>query len=374
MLRTVFPEAVLSYGSAMRALQAAMFCIVSLLGTMNAPAVAAVFGSDDRNSLPRNLRELAGSVGLVSSDKARTVCTGFCVGHRTVATAAHCLFRTAGERRPDLASFRFSVGARRDRQSSTITGRKTRSHRQYVVAGGSTLQVTPPIDATQDWALMRLDDPICHKRSLLVDNADPARIDRLAARGRLLHVAFHGDIGNWRLTASSSCATKTRISKDVRRQIARDFSDVSSLVLHECDTGLASSGSPLLALAPDNSLRVVAMNVGTYQQTRYLVSGKSVKRRYKPATVANTAVSGNAFADHVLAFTRANILDNQRSIRRLQIALTKAGFDSGPADGVYGERTRSALISFETMTGRAGIGLASQQLLRAVEQYKRRSY
>lgn len=221
---------------------------------------------------------------------------------------------------------------------------------------------------------MRLDDPVCHQRSLLVDNVDPARIDRLAARGRLLHVAFHGDLDDWRLAASSSCATKTRITKNVRRQIARDFSDVASLVLHECDTGPASSGSPLLALAPDNSLRVVAMNVGTYQQTRYLVTGKSVTRRYKPATIANTAVSGTAFADHILAFTRADILDSRRDIRQLQIALINSGFDAGPADGIYGERSRSAVIAFEKVIGRAGIGLATPQLLRAVDQYRRRVY
>ncbi len=333
------------------------------------PAAAAVFGDDDRRPLPADLSTLAGSIGLVASDSERTLCTGFCVGRRTVATAAHCLFRTAGERRSDLASFRFVVGSADARRTAAVTGGATKALPQHVIAGSTALKITPPIDATRDWALMRLDQPVCDGHGLYVDKITPIRVNRLAARGRLLNVAFHGDLKNWRLAASRNCDVATRMTAPARRQLVRDFSDISTLVLHECDTGLASSGSPLLAIGPDNRLKVVAMNVGTYQQTRYLVTGDSVTRRYKPATVANTAVSGVAFADHILAFTRADILAEHRRMRQLQSALNKGGFDAGPADGIYGERTRAAVIAFERATGRPGIGLATRQLLRAAEKY-----
>lgn len=326
----------------------------------------AVFGDDDRVPLPRNMAALANSVGLLSSSSERTACTAFCVGRRTVATAAHCVFRTAGERRTDLASFHFTVGRATDRRKAWITGRSHGAHRQHVIAGSSTLTITPPIDATRDWALMRLDQPVCERHSLFVEKSTPARLDRLGSSGRLLHVAFHGDFGNWKLALSRACATKRALDAQVRRQIKRDFADTRALVLHECDTGLASSGSPLLALGGDNRLSVVGMNVGTYQQTRYLVTGHRVTHRFKPATIANTAVSGSAFADHILAFTRADIITQPGDVRRLQTALVGSGFNPGKPDGVYGERTRRAVIAFETAHGRPGLGLATQQLLRDV--------
>jgi protease YdgD len=332
----------------------------------------AVFGDDNRTPLPRNMLELRNSIGLITSETEQTLCSGFCVGRRTVATAAHCLFRTAGERRPDLTSFRFLVGPPKQRRIAGIVGRRSSAIGQHVVAGSYALRITPPIQATRDWALMRLDRPVCAGHSLLVDNVGPKHINRIAARRRLMNVAFHGDTGNWQLTLAHSCATASRMTKRVRGQIDRDFADTSSLVLHECDTGPASSGSPLLALGADNVLRVVAMNVGSYHQTRYLLTGRSVKRRFKPATVANTAVSGQAFADQILAFTRADILSDRQSVRKLQMALRKRHFDPGPADGIFGEQTRSAVVRFERATGRQGVGLATHQLLRDVERWQAR--
>ena len=345
--------------------------VAGLLATVSPSATAAVFGADDRRPLPAHLKWLDDSVGLVTSDVERTLCTGFCVGRRTVATAAHCLFRTAGERRSNLASFRFVVGAPGTRRLAGITGKTTGAVPQHVMAGSTELSVTPPIDATRDWALMRLAEPVCAGHSLVVDKTAPIRVNRLAARGRLWNVGFHGDLKNWRLTAARNCDVTTRVTEPARKQMARDFSDISALVLHECDTGLASSGSPVLAIGPDDRVRVVAINVGTYQQTRYLVTRGSVTRRFKPATVANTAVAGAAFADQVLAFTRADILTTPAQMRLLQGALNRGEFNAGPADGIYGPRTRSAVIAFERAINRPAMGLATRQLLRAAERYRR---
>ncbi len=323
----------------------------------------AVFGTDERRPLPAALRPLRHSIGLLSSRPERTLCTAFCVGRQTIATAAHCLFRTANERRPDIATFRFAVAPPAARKTSRVMGATANAANQSVIAGAARLSVTPPIDATGDWALLRLAKPVCSGNSLVVEPITPTRIHRLAARGRLLHVAFRGTLDDWSLSVSEKCSTRTHLADKADRQLKRDFTDTRSLLLHTCDAGPASSGSPLLALAPDRHIKVVAMNVGTYQQTRYLVSGDTVRRRFKPATVANTAISADAFADAILAFMRTEILRAPSDISRLQTALNRRGFKAGAVDGLYGAQTRSALVEFERSIGLPGYGLLTPQAL-----------
>ena len=89
------------------------------------------------------------------------MCTAFCVRHDVVATAAHCLYRTSGERPPRLADFWFlrNYDAVRDicrTSPATATARPSVN----VISGSTRLNVHPPIDATRDWALVRLAQPV----------------------------------------------------------------------------------------------------------------------------------------------------------------------------------------------------------------------
>ena len=127
--------------------------MAQLAPTMVRPV--AVFGKDERRPLPAKLSQLKRSIGLIINNRARSVCTGFCVADNVAATAAHCLFRTAGERRPRLRGFRFILKSHRKQPSSPIEGYRARSPAQFVVAGSRKLRVEPPIDATRDWALIR---------------------------------------------------------------------------------------------------------------------------------------------------------------------------------------------------------------------------
>ena len=327
----------------------------------------AVFGKDTRTSLPKELEFLADSIGLVSSEMARSVCTGFCVGRRTIATAAHCLYRTAGERRPALGTYRFEVGLN-PRRSSRIAGFDTGAVGQNVLAGSQEVNIKPPIDATRDWALARLARPVCAGHELVVEDISPTRVHRLAARGRLLHVAYHGDLRDWRLAVVRNCETLAELKEPVRQQIQRAFADSQSLLLHKCDTGQASSGSPLLAIDSERRIRAVALNVGTYLQTRLLVAGNEVRRRFKAAPLGNTAVSGSAFARYIGPFTRAELLVGRNAISELQSTLTQLGYDPGTPDGLYGNRTRAAVTKFARDAAIAGPVLPTEAFLRRLQR------
>ena len=104
---------------------------------------------------------------------------------------------------------------------------------------------------------------------------------------------------------------------------ARDFTDPDQLLLHTCDTGAASSGSPLLVEGPDGP-EVVGINVGTYVQSKVIMLNGEVLHRFKSDDVANTGVNALAFAASLGKFLEADTLTTRKDVRRLQDALPRA--------------------------------------------------
>jgi protease YdgD len=148
--------------------------------------------------------------------------------------------------------------------------------------------------------------------------------------------------------------------------IAGDFADASALILHTCDTGGASSGSPLLVDGPRGP-EVVGINVGTYLQSHVLTQDGEVLHRYRSDTVANTGVSTLAFMEQRDSFAVAEVITSRQDIRRMQRGLASAGHYDGPLDGLYGPALRAAIEKFEGAERRPRTGLASTALLRRLE-------
>lgn len=53
-------------------------------------------------------------------------------------------------------------------------------------------------------------------------------------------------------------------------------------------------------------------------------------------------------------------------VKQLQEALSALGIDPGPADGIFGERTRVAVAAFQKSQGLGETGLAGDETLRAI--------
>jgi V8-like Glu-specific endopeptidase len=324
---------------------------------------AAVFGADDRVPLPAGYKDLQEKIGLLFNPRSRMVCTAFCVAPDIVATAGHCLFRIAGERAPRIADFYFARNYDAVRDYARVAGHATGAAAQHVMSGASAFNMKPPIDATRDWALVRLARASCAKGVLPVKPLPTEEIIAAAAAKRTFQVSYHRDFTPWKLAYASPCAVGRGFERADWKTIAQDFADPDALLLHRCDTGGASSGSPILIETPHGP-EVIGINVGTYVQSKVEMMDGHVTRRFKAETVANTGVSATQFATKLEAFRTAAILATPALVRELQAALKQQQLYDGPLDGTYGATLRAAIEAYEKAHGMTVTGLATQALLK----------
>ncbi len=334
-------------------------------GTAAVPV--AVFGKDERVKLPDRLHNLRGSIGLLYNGKVRTVCSAFCVADAIVATASHCIYKTKGQRPPSTTQFLFSrPGTRLPR--SRIAGSRQRAAAQQILAGAIGISTKPPIDAALDWALVRLEQPVCRGHALRLKAMKPKAIEAAASNGQIFQVAFHRDYGNWTLAYADTCRPANGEKMISGKGAGHDFRNPADLILHACDTGGASSGSPLMIAGPWG-VEVVAVNVGTFVRSRVLSRGrKNSRRRVRSSAVANTAVSVTAFADKLKLLREADILTLRADLRELQGSLSTMGLYKGPIDGLFGRITRGAITAYEARNGLPSTGLPTSALLKGLKQ------
>ena len=345
---------------AMVALTGSLFALAAVL--FSAPAHPAVFGPDNRTPLPASHRHLEGSIGILYEQRTRTICTAFCAGDDIIATASHCVFRTSGETAPKLSGFTFRPASKAARTEVKIAGVEKGGGAENVMSGSTSLSIRPPIEATRDWALIRLASPVCRGRSLSISRRTVPELKALAEAGRVYQVGYHHDMPSMRLVYGNPCWMRRGETSAEREIIDRDFAGTRDLVLHSCDTGGGSSGSPLLVdtlTGPE----VVAINVGTYVRSKVLMQNGDIVHRYKSDTIANTAVGSGAFAQTLAMFSKAQIVSGKDRIKQLQALLADRGFYRGTRDGVFGPDLRTAIETYERTEHITVTGLATTDLV-----------
>ena len=325
----------------------------------------AVFGTDDRRDMPPSHQTLAGKIGVLTDLSSRSQCTAFCLSESVIATAAHCLFRTHDEVRPELRNFRFKMHGRQASSAVRIAGTEPGAAMPHVMTGSMSLHVRPPIEATRDWALARLDAPVCSTGGLPISRKTSEDLTKATSAQPVYQAGYHRDYPGERLAFGTPCAVSRSFGNANWTTITTDFENAGNLILHTCDTGGASSGSPLLVDGP-NGPEVVGINVGTYVLSRVLSVNGAVTHRYQSENVANTGVSAVMFADAFKTFERAELLTARAQMRELQSLLTGIGVFSGARNGLYGAPTRTAIEIFERIEGRPQTGLATVELLQTL--------
>jgi len=61
------------------------------------------------------------------------------------------------------------------------------------------------------------------------------------------------------------------------------------------------------------------------------------------------------------------LLTDRQSIAQVQDLLTKVGFDAGPADGVIGKKTKSAIVAFRSRSGLPVTDQVDTELMEALK-------
>ncbi|MFV0296315.1 MAG: peptidoglycan-binding protein [Hyphomicrobiaceae bacterium] len=326
-----------------------------------APIPVAVFGADDRRTPPRRLKGVADQIGLFFSNTARTVCTAFCVAPRVVATAAHCLAQKEGKP-AHLSEFMFARGYDRRREFVHVEGFTTSSTAQSVLTGEFHHRIKPPIDAAHDWALVRLSSDACPHGGIPVTPLSTDDVIAASDAGRIFQLSYHRDWTQWRVAYSKPCFVSRDFNTVQWSTIAPDFMDADQMIFHQCDTGGASSGSPMLMTGP-RGVSVVGINVGTYVQAKVLSEHGKVTMREQAETVANTAVSARAFAGRITTFRGAAILASGDPIRQLQRQLAAQNFYRARIDGSYGPILRAAIQGYERTNKLPVMGVPTVALL-----------
>jgi protease YdgD len=323
----------------------------------------AVFGRDDRVALPQRLAYLAARMGVLFNNPARTVCSAFCVAPAIVATAAHCVaVKSPQGTRLRPSDFLFARAYDRERDYARIEGYAAGAAAQHIYTGEFQLNVRPPIDAARDWALVRLERPVCRHGGLPIQSMSSDDILGMAKAGRLFSISYHRDLPNWTPSYAGPCHVARDFGASTWQAIAPDFESPDEIILHTCDTGGASSGSPIFTETPAGPV-IVAMNVGTYVQSRVVTEPGRVTSRKETETIANTAVNSRVFADQIAAFEAAAILRAGNPIRQLQEHLAALKFYGGRADGDYGPVLKAAIVDYEKARGLPVTGLATAPLL-----------
>jgi protease YdgD len=323
----------------------------------------AVFGNDDRVPTPAKYKDVQEKIGLFFNLRRRTVCTAFCVAPDVIVTAGHCLLGTGRERPAQLADFTFARNFDVVREQARVAGYANGTAGQHVMTGSTSLSVHPPIDATRDWAVIRLARAACSKGVLPVRVMPTDQILSEAAEQHVFQLAYHRDYTPWKLAYSRPCNVSKSFEAVGWKQIERDFAEPERLILHTCDTGGASSGSPILLDTPDGP-EVIGINVGTYEQSKVLMQDGQVKKRLKADTIANTAVASAAFSARLDAFRQSEILVKPAEVRELQSLLAQRRLYSGPLDGHYAAPLKTAIEAYEKTEGMTVTGLATTALLR----------
>jgi hypothetical protein len=335
-------------------------CLCFGLVALMPAARAEVLGSDDRKALSEQPldRLLGTTIGQLSNSKTRALCTAFCVRSDVIATAAHCLFGPNA----NVSESEFELNG----SSTKIAGHATPV--AHVISGTMSFALSPPINATSDWALAKLANPVCTAGGLALSTATPSDLVTVTKDQPLFQAGFHTDTDDAdRMMISTPCRVPEKFVRVSRSVIDQDFAGAEALILHTCDTGSGSSGSPMMIMGA-HGVEVVGVNVGTYVRERPSIARKILPTRYRRDTIANTGVSVTRFAERLRELDHLDVIEQPKTLRELQTLLTDEGWFSGPRDSRWSVELRTAIERFERIEGRPIRGIpdtATLGLLRA---------
>ena len=332
-------------------------------GAASGPAGAAIFGADDRKSVPRRLASSAAGIGVLRAQGrgSGNECNAVCVAPQVIATSAHCLYFPARNgSRPNLSaiSFRNAFGA------SAVAGTASGQAEWNIIAGSTYKSMLKGWTVSNDWALVRLAKPVCQGATLelAVKNKWGDLFDDVL--NDQVFVISHNRYGRLlRQQYASPCDGDQFTLAQALRWILIDIgsNNPEHLVPHRCDFKRGASGSPLL-LEQAGKAVIVGINAAESDSKSLKPRvGNEIARQIS----ANFAVSAAAFKDQIELLTAPVLPLSANDTKELQSRLIALGHYVGKADGRYGRGTRQAVLDFEQDHGLTATGRPALKLLNA---------
>ncbi len=338
--------------------------LIAILVTTATPAKAAVFGRDQRIRLDDTAVAITANVGVLVSSQTGALCSAFCLSPDVIATAGHCVNGTSPSARPDLGRLRFTPSSDQSGRSTAIKGSTNGTQSQNIITGSNQLRLEPPINAADDWAVIKLEAPACTAGGFAVTTKDRDTVTAATANGALYQVASHRDLADVAPRVATECALSPTNTGSVATDARHDFSDWPSILFHTCDTGGGSSGSPLL-MDGAHGPEVVGINVGTYVLSRGIPLASSSDQSRTQA-IANTAIDIKRIATGFELISARSIVERVVDVQIIQRALRSAKLYSGPINGLWSPRLETAVRAFEANAGQDATGLLTTQLLHQI--------
>lgn len=250
--------------------------------------------------------DLRAKIGILSRPDGAPVCSAFCLTTSLVATAAHCLASRTSASTPDDNRLSFKLIQPSTHQTAPWVARPApHQSRARLIAGGQTISFHPPINAHQDWAILKLDTPICRTGGVRI-SPNP-NIAKLSAGKRALVSATitSSDSGSPDFDLQPCTATELSAEAKQRQDKETDFANTRGLLFHTCESGPLASGTPLLTQG-EAGLAVVGMHIGTYVRSRYVVHKSGHRERTTSRPVAHIAVRAQHLRNALKELSAAN--------------------------------------------------------------------
>lgn len=213
----------------------------------------------------------------------------------------------------------------------------------------------------RDWAIIRLRKPAFNRCYRI-----KVKPYKTSCNARISLVGRHRD-DMWHKRISTNC----RLAEDDNS--FEYINGASTVVKHNCDTKGGASGAPLLCEEGSN-IYVIGMHYGN-NVLKHSGAAKGFVARgqsYRSVAYFNIALLING--DFGKALRKELALSKQRkqpgfsmkTVTALQRILNYLGFDTGPADGIIGEKTISAIKKYQEKNDLDITGVATHSLIHSL--------
>ncbi len=126
----------------------------------------------------------------------------------------------------------------------------------------------------------------------------------------------------------------------------------------------------LVAQTGDKDAAAKRDEVANALRPEQLEKARAAAKLWKPRELDEAANVVDLPDAWKLQGARTASLDMKQAVQNVQLILNKNGYDAGPADGIMGDRTRSAIKSFQKDNGMSPTGELDETLVRSLLERK----